>query len=589
MESRFTLALSARVACLAGLLLGGLASGQTLHPSENGDRSIPAGITAPVAADFNNDGLLDLLVHGETAIHVYLGKGDGSFLPPVSTPLNEPETRVLYHAATAGDFNGDRKVDLVAYGRYFQGNGDGSLKYVGPSVMEHHLETLQLYSGTDWGVAGNTASGTYGIASAENLNEILLGSQNAPYAAPWFAYSDINPYGIVATGGAPSTKVIDLPPSDLYCVPFVSGSTTNECVAVAHLGNLEGLGSPLKLVVFVSKSGPGNMHVALVGTGGVRTFHLKGGLGVFYINGHEEVQTRPASGVLNDVAYVDIDGGKLDLVTAQVNGATASVGYYSGVGAGFAPFMPLHTFPVAGPNVTLTVADWNKDGQLDLVTQDGASVHLYLGKPAVYAVSSATAQARIAPGSLASVYGRNLAPDTVAASALSVLPNTLGGVSVRINEGDSSYDADLLYVSPTQINFRVRPGSPRGLHRGQVLWAGGSLDFALSVDAEAPGLFTSDGAQAVASVSSSPSTWDVQLYATGLNGALASETSVLVDGQTLRPESVSGVPDVVGLDLVRVSIPKSSCVTDECLSPGIVLKVRESLSSGAVLKLNSHN
>ncbi len=570
-----TLHPTAQAASLVALLLSGLASGQTLHPSANGDRSIPTGITAPVADDFNNDGLLDLLVHGETAIRVYLGRGDGSFLPPVSTPLNEPETRVLYHAATAGDFNGDRKVDLVAYGRYFQGNGDGSLMYAGPSVMEHHLETLTDYSGI-YGVAGFITTGGYAISHRTSLNEVV-GFVDAAYAAPSFLYDDITPYGIVATGGTPAPRLG--PPPALYCVG-------NTCAGVAYLGNMQGLGSPLKLAVFVSKNGPGNMHVALVGTGGVRTFHLKGGLGTFYIDGYEEVQTRLASGALNDVAYVDIDGGKADFITTQVNGSTASVGYYSGVGAGFAPFMPLHTFPITGPNVTLTTGDWNKDGHLDMVIQDGASVHLYLGKPALYAVSSATSQARIAPGSLASVYGQNLAPDTVAASALSVLPKTLGGVSVRINEGDSSYDAELLYVSPTQINFRLRPGSPYGSQRGQILWSGGSLDFALSVDPEAPGLFTSDGTQAVAAVSSSSSNWDIQLYATGLNGALASETSVVVDGQYLPAQSVAKMQELPGLDVVRFSIPKTPCVSDICLNPDVTLKVRGSLSGIARLKLN---
>lgn len=570
----------------AAFLMGlcGLAPGQTLRPAADGDRSIAAGITAPVAADFNNDGHPDLAVHGVTDIKIYLGNGDGTFSPPAVTPLGGSETRILYHAATAGDFNHDGKVDLIAYGRYFEGNGDGSLTYAGPSVLVHHLETLDSYEDSAWGVAGFTIDGAYGISLGTKPNE-TLGAVDAPYAAPWFLYEEDVAYGIVATGGAPATGpapgTVGRPPT-LYCVG-------NQCASVAFLGNQVGLGSPLKLVVFASKSGPGNLHVGLVGTGGLRVFHLLGGLGVFNIAGAEEVQTRPSAGILNDVAFLDVDGGPRDLLVAQVDGSTASIGYYSGIGGGFAPFTPLYTFPVTDSNVTLTVGDWNQDGRLDFVTQDGESVRLYLRQPAVYAVSSATAEARIAPGALATIYGRNLAPDALAAPSLAALPTALGGIRVRIDEGETSYDAELLFVSPSQINFRVHPESRTGSLRGQVLGGAGTVDFSLSVDPEAPGLFTSDGTHAVASVSSSSSTWDVLLYATGLNGAPASETSVLLNGKTLQPESVAQMREVTGLDLVRVSIPKSSCAPDACTNPEVVLKVRESLSSGALLKLNSSN
>jgi uncharacterized protein (TIGR03437 family) len=66
------------------------------------------------------------------------------------------------------------------------------------------------------------------------------------------------------------------------------------------------------------------------------------------------------------------------------------------------------------------------------------------------AVNAATNSGPLAPGTLASIYGSNLAPTTAQASTLP-LPTTLGGTSVYIN----GFAAPLLYVSSTQINVQV--------------------------------------------------------------------------------------------------------------------------------------
>lgn len=73
--------------------------------------------------------------------------------------------------------------------------------------------------------------------------------------------------------------------------------------------------------------------------------------------------------------------------------------------------------------------------------------------PAVSTVSAASYTADLAPDGIASAFGSGLASGAYSASSLP-LPKSLGGTAVTVN----GIAVDLLYVSPTQVNF-VLPGS----------------------------------------------------------------------------------------------------------------------------------
>jgi hypothetical protein len=66
-------------------------------------------------------------------------------------------------------------------------------------------------------------------------------------------------------------------------------------------------------------------------------------------------------------------------------------------------------------------------------------------------VNGASSLGLVAPGSLATVYGSNLADGSYPAAPEPRFPATLGGVAVTVN----GVRAPLIYMSPSQINFQV--------------------------------------------------------------------------------------------------------------------------------------
>jgi hypothetical protein len=61
-----------------------------------------------VVGDFNNDGFLDFVVGGGSKLQVFLGKGNGTFQPPVNFA-----TQGTVSSLVTGDFNGDGNLDLA--------------------------------------------------------------------------------------------------------------------------------------------------------------------------------------------------------------------------------------------------------------------------------------------------------------------------------------------------------------------------------------------------------------------------------------------------------------------------------------------
>jgi endo-1,4-beta-xylanase len=95
--------------------------------------------------------------------------------------------------------------------------------------------------------------------------------------------------------------------------------------------------------------------------------------------------------------------------------------------------------------------------------------------------------ASVSPGSLADIYGSNLAPGAPATASGAPLPTTLGNVQVTVN----GTPAPLYYVSPGQVDFQIPYSVAPGSVLVQVISNGtGGRSAALTVQPAAPSILT---------------------------------------------------------------------------------------------------
>ena len=154
-------------------------------------------------------------------------------------------------------------------------------------------------------------------------------------------------------------------------------------------------------------------------------------------------------------------------------------------------------------------------------------------------VNAASYDRTIAPDSLATIFGANLARTTASATLdpNGQLPTELASTNVEIN----GILAPLVYVSPGQINLVV----PSGLSVGTATvlirstTSGSTQSGAALVTASAPGLFTSDASGAgpgaiLNAVTSLPAPFLVQTPGSGQGNPTDTRTRIAVYGTGLR-------------------------------------------------------
>jgi len=110
-------------------------------------------------------------------------------------------------------------------------------------------------------------------------------------------------------------------------------------------------------------------------------------------------------------------------------------------------------------------------------------------------INSASGATVVAPGSIASAFGRQVGASTAQATSLP-LPTVLGGVSVNVTDsGNTAGMEQLFYVSPNQINFVLGDITKTGTATAKILGGTNSpMSTTVQVAKVAPGLFTANGA-----------------------------------------------------------------------------------------------
>jgi hypothetical protein len=145
---------------------------------------------SPVAsADFNGDGKTDLLLSHLSApggdryhssISLLLGKGDGTFQPPTTTPLSFGGAQAL----AAGDFNVDGKMDLAISANssvnILLGNGDGTFQAPATYYVSTYYPSSLVVADFNGDGKPDIASGG-GQGSGANLATILLNNGDGSF------------------------------------------------------------------------------------------------------------------------------------------------------------------------------------------------------------------------------------------------------------------------------------------------------------------------------------------------------------------------------------------------------------------------
>jgi uncharacterized protein (TIGR03437 family) len=188
------------------------------------------------------------------------------------------------------------------------------------------------------------------------------------------------------------------------------------------------------------------------------------------INSIEPQQVNPANGDFRPAAGSNIFGAKTFAIP--------------GFGWNDAPARPL----APAGNFDNTV---NRDRN-NVAREQGSPAGAYT-VPMATAVSAANYKTALAPESVATAFGVNLATATAVANSLP-LPTSLSGTSVTLRDSAGvARLAPLFSISPAQVNFLVPAGTATGTATVSVENSNGSFSMGrLQVANVAPGLFSAD-------------------------------------------------------------------------------------------------
>jgi hypothetical protein len=300
----------------------------------------------PVAvADFNNDGLLDFASASGTTIQVFLGKGNGTFQPPIATTIGISVRNLI-----EGDFNGDGRLDLVVLGS--QGNSDRR--------MDVLLGKGNGKFSAKKGFYGPTGSSILGAADFNGDGHLDLYVGAADKYGPFFEVLLGNGDGIFSGGsgqqfdcGQSQPAVGDFNEDGLVDIAVIDGCDGVVDIFLNSKNGFQGRATyPITFggatVAAADVNGDGILDLVTDGVSvllgkGDGTFQNAGGI---------------TSGVSGSINIGDFNGdGKLDVLA----GSSVLLGDGSG------HFQEPLTFAGLASGLPMSVGGFNADGGLDLL------------------------------------------------------------------------------------------------------------------------------------------------------------------------------------------------------------------------------
>ncbi len=315
-------------------------------------------------ADLNGDGFLDLVVPNEnlgaaSSVSVFLGNGDGSFQPKVDYAVGAGPV-----ATVVGDFNGDGKLDLAvanARGRSVSillGNGDGTFRQhvdyaANPQPLSIAVADLNGDGKLDLIV------GTYG----ESAISVLLGNGDGTFESPRSFPCGAGPLAL-SVGDYNKDGIPDVATAN-FIANTVSILLGNGDGTFQARTDYPGLRGPISLAT-ADVNADGKLDLLVANTTCRSTCTQAGSVSVLLGHGDGTLSSPvdyPVAFVPYSVSTADFNGdGNLDLAVANYSSNSVSLLLGNGDGT----FQTHLDFPTGSEPFWVGIGDFNRDGSQDI-------------------------------------------------------------------------------------------------------------------------------------------------------------------------------------------------------------------------------